>query len=448
MYPEGPRWGAAYEAPVARKDPFRPLRENAAKIAVIAAIALLVLWYLFFNPKPASLSVSVIEMDGSAKPDGELQVRVAGVTKTVTVDGGRAELRGLPAGKAALLFTPSDDKKYKQVKASVDLPSGAEGSASIEVPLNAELELSLPSSEINAGRGCSMPVRASVKNSGSSAFDAALIADGDIKGWVKAGNKTVGAGKTDFLDVAISVPSSIKDSEARSGKLRVKGTDAAEDITITPVEKPALNFDTTNLQVDASLGEKKNMQVPVRNDGESDLRGITARASGDIADWLSVTLPNEIKAGGSATMTVRAQVPADAEEREYTGIVEITTPCDTIPITVAINVQSPTPTGVLEVSPDRLSFEVSSGKSAKNEISLKASRSADIQLSIAGDDILGWVTLSKNQVSLGAGESYTIFVTANVPGDAAAGDYRGLVEVKYSSGPKYSIPVAITVQSG
>jgi hypothetical protein len=447
VYPEGPRWGAAYEAPVAKKDPLKPLRENAAKIAIVVAIAVALYWYFFLNPKPASLSVSVAELDGSARLDGELRVSVAGVTKTATVDGGRAELRGLPTGKAMLLFTPSDDKKYKQAEASVTLSSGAEGSASIEVPLNAELELSLPYAEINAGRGCNMPIRASLKNSGSTAFDAALIVDGDIKGWVKAGNKTVGAGKTEFLDVIVAVPSSVKDSEAKSGKLRVKGTNEEADITITPAEKPVLSFETTDLRIDASTGEKKTSQMSVKNDGDSDLRGITARASGDISDWLSITLPNEIKAGGSATMVVRAQVPADAEAKEYAGTVDITTPCDTIPITVAINVQSPTSAGVLEVSPDRLSFEILPGKFAKNEISLKAMRNADVQLSIVGDDVLGWVTLSKSKISLDAGESYTVFVTANIPDDVAVGDYRGLIEVEYAGGPKFNIPVAITVQS-
>ncbi len=330
-----PEFNESLEAPTL-KEKMEPFIEMAKKIGLkkIGAVLLLLLvvtWFLL-QPKAGSLEVSVVEKD-SLKPLSASQVDLLDesgqkIGKSVLSDqGGFASFSNVPSTKNLDLRIDAGPS-YKFSSSSVVLSSGEKKSTLVEVPRNWDIDLTLSSSDLVLGKGCSRNLAVTVKNNGESA-DVELVGDGVLKGLVTSAPLKIPKGLSSSVIARFTSPGD--SSLDGDGSIRVKKSDSAASLHVKTVTPSELDVSPNSILLEVPPGKELRQLITLTNSGdEESIIDAVVAVGGDIEPFSEVALADSspIKPGEKNLATLVSKIPNEALGK-LVGWVTVTTPCKT-----------------------------------------------------------------------------------------------------------------------
>jgi len=357
---------------------------------------------------------------------------------------GLLELENVPSGDITIEVTPKEG--YKGVSKRITLGSGEDKSLTVEVPLDLNLEM-LSSMNLTAGIGCSSNFNLEVRNVMNKAVNVSFIGEGDLADWIKVENAVVDAKKAKSFNVKIEIPADYElenEFAEKTGAIRIKGSELKTDLSVVIVPGGSLEISSEELSLSGRQGEKLTERIGISNEGIGKIVDIKVDVSGDIKDWMKVSIgKTSLEEDEETNLNVNIAVPLDAGEGKHNGRIDIFSGCGSKKINVYVEVS---PLEVeLTTEPSEISSEVYAGNA--DSVNLKISNPSEIgvnaTLSLRGE-ISDWVSLSSDKVSIKGEGTTTITITIEPPYELQAGSYSGRIEIEYM-GRKINVPVSVRV---
>lgn len=451
MYPgpEYPSFGYETEIKLTKKSPvgeiLGKLKKNIKKVAIGGVVLIVLVWFLFLAPKPATLRLNVVEMDSETGIDAEVSVLSGGkMVASGSATEGIVRLEKIPPGDVTIQITPNEG--YKETSKAMKLESGEEKTASIEVPL--DLSLEMPSqTNMSVGVGCSSNFNLEVRNTMSKAANVSFVSEGDIAEWISVEGGSVEAKSVKSFILKIAIPASYElgdSSEEKTGAVRIKGSDLRMDASIVIVAGGELEVREEELSLDAKQGEKLQEKVGLSNGGVGKITDIRVSASGEIADWMKVSIgKSTLEEDEDTDVSISIAVPINATEGKHDGKVKVMSGCGEADINVDVEVTALEV--ALETEPSEISSTLYAGSS--ESVSLRVANPSEIAvnatLSLRGD-ITDWITLDDGTINIKAVGSTLVSANIEPPYDLKPGTYSGRIEISYM-GKTTNVPVVVTV---
>ena len=293
------------------------LKKSLPLIIVLLIVIAGVYVYMFVLPKPGTVMVKVYEMDMGDKPFSAAEVEISDDNSNVVaqpeLDEGVAVATDVPPGKLTVRVTPSSLTTYAKGVATINLESGKTATANIQIARAADLAFKGSISGQNIGAGCSKTFSIPLANSGVSAFDdAELVAEPEAFNSMFSydGVKTVEAGSEATFSVTVNAPAEGQEFPGNS-KIRVKYTNIAMDFSATVVEAPEMRVDPSDISIRCGDKGCEDVQVTIRNDGKSDLTGVSYLFAGGVTEAADVEIvgfeSKSIKPNARTTFFVRGK---------------------------------------------------------------------------------------------------------------------------------------------
>ncbi|MFH0713989.1 MAG: hypothetical protein V1722_05435 [Candidatus Micrarchaeota archaeon] len=300
-----------------------------AKIILIAIIILGAYWFLTL-PKPASLNITVQELDsdqviGGAVvsltwPNGAL---IGNDFAQVTDDTGKLYFENVPAQQIIELTVDEIEGLYEGASSEINLNSGEDKNIPINLAKKVNLALNAPA-QFSTSKTCTKQIPATVENKGESSFDVELIATGDLKDALSSTFLTLAPGET--ANITVSLDSSKISKTSASGELRVKGTRVKKNLNITVKEAPRVDV-TPNAFNCPSTRETCSDIFTIQNRGADTLTNLQITASENLGENTATIAPFFTKSSIAPGEEAKFSVTASGTTTHAVGVITIQGDC-------------------------------------------------------------------------------------------------------------------------
>ncbi len=313
------------------------------KIGVATAVIAIILALFFLIPRPASLSLSLRELDsGNAvagaqvsvlAPDGSL------INTDYSNEAGIVVFSSLPS-KASLSIEVDAGDAFKKKIDSVFLESGEEASRTLELERNLDVDLSVKSAPQVIPASCPQKLFFDVVNNGVNAVEVELVGEGAFK--TLASKKTIiESSARETVEATVLFPQG--EVGQKTGSARIKFTRKSVPLAASAVTPPDLRVSPESISASVKRGESFKEIISFENAGKAGEVAISnadVSLAGDIAAIGQARFEDEspIKPGEKNFLALSINVPESVSE-SLVGQLTIVTPCKTfrIPVTLAVS---------------------------------------------------------------------------------------------------------------
>jgi hypothetical protein len=257
------------------------LKQFAPIILLIVLVAAALLAYFYLLPRPASLNVSISQMDGGVV-SSPVNVyitdlsgnAVGGASGSVIAQNGQAYFPSLPSG--TFMLNVDGGKGYQLFTQQIQLPSG--GSLNQQVQLSVANQLTFVDNDVPTlmAQGCQDSFYVDLANGGPTAFDAQLVVEGSDSAFTPfftTGQPVqIAPNQTQRMYVNVSLPSGTSNTLSATNEnidIRVKGTtvEIPLSLTITPPVQASLT--PSSISIDST--SPSNTQMTLTDSGQTPL---------------------------------------------------------------------------------------------------------------------------------------------------------------------------------
>lgn len=316
------------------------------KTAVIVVVVVVTIWFLFFRATPASIKVTLLEIDTSSPVVG-MPVMIAGRTVYTDTSGITPEV-GADAGSTVTVQPLPDPATH--FRAPSPLPTfvlqPGPNSYTMQIPRDWDFAVTPVELNVSLGQGCTAINELSVRNTGLLPATVAFVAEGDISPLAlpPASAKPVGAGGTTTVTMSFRVPENMTVSvgDSFSGSLRIRQTQLSVPVTVTMAEGGAIAASPDAASVTATTGSVASATVSISNVGYARLSVLSVSDSGDINYWTTETIQTgALLQGESRPLQISINVPPGVAPGTYTGLIQVQSDCNALDIPLTVDVRIP-----------------------------------------------------------------------------------------------------------
>ncbi|MBI5228895.1 hypothetical protein HY991_02205 [Candidatus Micrarchaeota archaeon] len=272
-------------------------RFGVIKFSILVIILLSLVWYFFLYPKPATLTVALVEKDSGKALDGTVEILEDGETarncflffmcnniESKMTEKGIAEF--LVPSEKDLTIVADVGSNYAGIPRTISLASGESKSETIEVPRNWDLAIeNAPSIDVTVGAGCTKMLTVTVKNKGDASASVEFVGTGELERLIKTQPSPLGPkGESNFQVPVVALGSKGK----VKGELRIKYTEVSIPVSLTTTDKPQLSvISPEGGNIDCRNPPCTNL-VRIKNLGESEITELSVKVSDNLAELVKL----------------------------------------------------------------------------------------------------------------------------------------------------------------
>ncbi len=328
---------------------FAPLLEGIKKFGIGKLLLIIIilsaaLWFFVLAPKPADLTVKVVEID-SGKPlenvEVDLRLPDGKIKSDFTGPSGRVTFEKAPSA-VQLEITATPGRAYEDGSDVATLKSGEPSDVTLTLSKRADLDITPEKQGIQLGAGCTTSLPVLVKNNDKQAIDVELVGDGKLGALIQSTAVSMASGTEQKITVEVAAPA--KKGEKASGKIRAKYTNQGADFSIAATEPDDMKVSPSGYDGREAPNTQVKQLFTITNDGrEGEIRDLAASLTGDAATFegIETTFADDqpIKPGEEKILTLSFTTPS--ADGKYVGVLLIKSACKNFQIPIELQVEAP-----------------------------------------------------------------------------------------------------------